>query len=100
MTSKLMIAATVGMLSLATTAFAGQNSADQGSGGAAYTVGFDNTTLPENGSQGAVQSPNSLPPGFETGTVAELHAQSVDRWFASQAVRHHYAQAQQVAPRS
>ena len=94
MSSKLMIAAAVATMSLATTAFAGQNSASDSAGGAGYTVGFDNATLPENGSQGAVQSANSLPPGFATGTVPYMQAQSVNRWYASQAARHHYAELQ------
>ncbi len=97
MTSKLMIAATVAMMSLATAAFAGQNSASDSGNGVGYTVGFDNATLPVNGSEGAVQSPNSLPPGFANGTVPYMQAQSVNRWFASQATRHHYAEVQPTA---
>ena len=84
MASKLLVVTTVAALSLATTAFA-----------APYSVGFDNTTLPENGQNGAVQSPNSLPPGFYNGTTQELRAQAQDRWFAQQAVANHYAQARE-----
>lgn len=36
--------------------------------------------LPENGSAGAVQTANSLPRGFENGTVAYTQAQSIQRW--------------------
>ena len=36
--------------------------------------------LPANGSEGAVQTANSLPVGAEEGTVAYAQAQSVQRW--------------------
>ena len=89
MASKLLIATTVAVLSLATTAFAA---------GTGY--GFDNTTLPENGQNGAVQSPNSLPPGFYNGTPQQLRADAANRWFAQQATNYNYAQSRQAAPRS
>ncbi len=84
MASKLLVAATVAALSLATTAFA-----------APYSTGFDNTTLPENGQNGAVESPNSLPPGFYAGTTQQRRADAANRWFAQQAASQHYAQARQ-----
>lgn len=36
--------------------------------------------LPTNGSEGVVQTANSLPRGFEAGTVAYAQAESVKRW--------------------
>ena len=99
MTSKIFIATAIAVLSLATTAFAaegGGNLPGSGLSAPGFTTGLDNATLPENGSQGAVQSPNSLPPGFYNGTVQELQAQARDRWFASQAARYHYAQVRQA----
>ena len=87
MVSKLLVVSTVAALSLATTAFA----ATPG-----YSAGFDNATLPENGQNGAVQSANSLPPGFDNGTTQQLYAQSVNRWFAQQGASRHYAQARQA----
>ncbi len=36
--------------------------------------------LPTNGSEGVVQTANSLPRGFEEGTVTYAQAQSVNRW--------------------
>jgi hypothetical protein len=43
--------------------------------------------LPPNGSEGPVQTANSLPVGFAAGTPAYEYAQSVQRYFAGQAVR-------------
>jgi hypothetical protein len=43
--------------------------------------------LPPNGSEGIVQTANSLPVGFAIGTPAYEYAQSVQRYFAAQAVR-------------
>jgi hypothetical protein len=43
--------------------------------------------LPPNGSEGAVQSANSLPPGFSAGTPAYDTAASVQRYFAAQPSR-------------
>lgn len=51
-------------------------------------------TLPTNGSQGAVQTANSLPRGFENGTVAYAQAQSVNRYLVAQAA---HAQTGRVA---
>ncbi len=106
MNTKIIIAATVAALSLATTAFAQEGGRDtnvpsynfsaaaplRDTGSQGYEPGndrvhavFDNTTLPAVGSQGAVQTANSLPKGFEDGTVTFMQAQSVDRWFAQQA---------------
>ena len=36
--------------------------------------------LPSNGSEGAVQTANSLPRGFEQGTVVYAQAQSINSW--------------------
>ena len=51
-------------------------------------------TLPTNGSQGPVQTANSLPAGFETGTAAYAQAQSVRSVLAQQAA---HGQAQRTA---
>ena len=51
-------------------------------------------TLPSNGTQGIVQTANSLPRGFEDGTVAYAQAQSVSNYLQAQAVR---AQASKLA---
>lgn len=40
-------------------------------------------TLPANGSEGAVQTANSLPLGAEEGTVIYAQAQSVNRWMTA-----------------
>ncbi len=110
MNTKIMIAATVAALSLATTAFAGEGGSPEqqftaaqvqaNSSGFAGETGsqqyptasaarsfqpLGEPTLPENGQNGAVQTANSLPAGFENGTVAYAQAQSVDRWYAQQA---------------
>ncbi len=42
-------------------------------------------TVPMTGSQGGVETANSLPRGFEQGTVAYAQQQSVQRYFAAQA---------------
>ena len=113
MNTKILIAATVAAMSLATTAFAGGEGAGDpfpyhtpgitSSGGVdspanrGVTAAFDNTTLPENGAEGAVQTANSLPRGFENGTVAYMEAQSVNRWYAQQA-EHRFAQSHQAQP--
>ena len=126
MNTKIIIAATVAALSLATTAFAGEGQTrDQlipptpliGAASETYgfgatvpgvqtgsqqyqgytpgqvSVGFNNATLPENGQNGAVQTANSLPRGFEDGTPTYMEAQSVNHWFAMQA-QHRFAQRQ------
>ena len=104
MTSKLIIATAVAILSLSTTAFAAGGDLPGAATARGATYGFDNTTLPENGSQGAVQSPNSLPPGFYNGTVQQLRADAATQWFAQQDERSRYAQSGQarsiLAPRS
>ncbi len=43
--------------------------------------------LPTNGSDGPVQTANSLPSGFTVGTEASNYAESVQRSFAAQAQR-------------
>jgi len=43
--------------------------------------------LPTNGSEGAVQTANSLPAGFEEGTVAYAQANSVRNWMLAHARR-------------
>ena len=114
MNTKIIIAATVAALSLATTAFAQEGGQDRTSvtygvsaappasdtGSQAYQAGnggvravFDNTALPALGAQATVQTANSLPKGFEDGTVDYTQAQSVNRWFAQQA-EHRFAQQQ------
>ena len=117
MNTKIVIAATVAALSLATTAFAGEGNGDpfpfrapassfsasspaRDTGSAQYqgytlaqpSATFSNATLPENGQDGPVQTANSLPAGFANGTAAYMTAQSTDRWFAQQA-EHRFAQA-------
>ena len=47
--------------------------------------------LPPNGSEGIVQTANSLPVGFANGTPAYEYAQSVRRSFAAQAARERQA---------
>jgi len=56
---------------------------------------LDDEVLPTNGSQGPVQTANSLPRGFEKGTVAYAQAQSVHNWM----VAHSGAAASRVAGR-
>ena len=104
MHTKIIIAATIAGLSLATTAFAGEGNGDPfgyhpglvtvddsaGSSTQAHAA-FDNTTLPENGSNGIVESPNALPRGALVGTAPYEQAQSVNRWLA-QAADHRFAE--------
>jgi hypothetical protein len=109
MNTKIIIAATVAALSLATTAFAGEGGRPEpftGTLGQANSSSFvadtgsqqyptpnpafsfqplGEPTLPENGQNGPVQTADSLPRGFENGTVAFTQAQSVERWYAQQA---------------
>ncbi len=55
--------------------------------GPGATVLTQGDVLPTNGSNAIVQSANSLPSGFENGTVAYAEARSVQRWvLAHQAV--------------
>ena len=56
---------------------------------------LNNDVLPSNGSEGAVQTANSLPRSFENGTVAYAQAQSVRNWM----VAHSGARQPQVAAR-
>lgn len=106
MNTKIIIAATVAALSLATTAFAGEGngsfSADVGSQhypAEVQALSFNGVpTLPENGQNGAVQTANSLPVGFENGTVNYTQAQSVQRWYA-QAADRRFALTQAAANR-
>lgn len=118
MNTKIIIVATVAALTLATTAFAGEGAGDpfpfRAPATPAYVTSFSRdvgasqypaadpalsstslaqATLPENGQQGPVETANSLPRGFEDGTVAYMQAQRTDRWFAQQA-EHRFAQAQ------
>jgi hypothetical protein len=86
MVTKLLIATMVASLSLATAAFAGES---QGS--------LWNDTAPTIGGNGEVVSPNSLPPGFESGTTQAYQAQAVDQWFASQA-QHRFAARRVIQP--
>ena len=121
MNTKIIIAATVAALSLATTAFAGEGSGGGLSSAAPtspYTSGLvadtgaaqypganpglslgtlNNVTLPQNGQEGAVESPNSLPPGAMVGTPSYMYAQSVNRYFAQQA-DNRFAQARRLRP--
>ena len=49
--------------------------------------------LPPNGSEGIVQTANSLPPGFLIGTPEFEYAQSVNRYFAARAELERLAKA-------
>jgi hypothetical protein len=124
MNSKIMIAATVAALSLTTAAFAGEGKGDPfpfhaqfaapartsaypaDTGSNAYpapnqALSFPQTgeaLLPSYGSEGAVQTANSLPANFEVGTVAYAQAQSVKRWFAQQDTNRRFAQMHQARP--
>ena len=48
--------------------------------GPRVTMVTQGDVLPTNGSDGIVQTANSLPRGFEDGTVAYAQAQSMQRW--------------------
>ena len=61
--------------------------------GPGVTVLTQGDVLPANGSEGVVQTANSLPRGFEEGTVAYAQAQSMQRW----ALTHQAAPAAQFA---
>ena len=52
--------------------------------------------LQPNGSEGIVQTANSLPPGFLNGTPEYQYAQSVQRYFAARADREMLARAAQA----
>ena len=68
--------------------YRGPMTADVGSTQYPSTVGrpgtvltaLNNDVLPVNGSDGPVQTANSLPRGFEQGTVTYAQAESVNRW--------------------
>ena len=111
MHTKIVIAATVAALSLATTAFAAEGAGDpfpfsaatapaqvtaaRDTGSAQYpaynpALSWSESaqmTLAPNGSEGAVQTANSLPTGAMEGTVTYMQAQSVNTWVAQQAER-------------
>ena len=91
MHTKIMIAATVAALSLATTAFAGEGGEFLANSQAPVITQFDNTVLPPLGSEGSVESANAVPAGAMNGTAQLMYAQSVNRWFALQA-DHRFAQ--------
>ncbi len=101
MNTKIIIAATVAALSLASTAFAGEGGGyDQSPAPAGRQFSFgglDNTTLPENGQNGSVESPNAVPPGAMAGTPAYMYAQSVERYYAQQADRR-FAETHRLHP--
>ena len=123
MNTKLIIIATVAALSLSTTAFAeGEGNGDPFPFRAQPQTAYVSATadvgsqqypaanpalsfasngaaiLPENGSNGPVQTANSLPAGFEQGTVAYMQAQSINRWYA-QLAQHRFATSARLAPR-
>ena len=52
--------------------------------GLGVTVLTQGDLLPSDGSNSIVQTANSLPPGFEAGTVAYAQAQSIQRWAMAQ----------------
>ena len=52
--------------------------------------------LPTNGSQGVVQTANSLPRGFEHGTVAYMQAKSVESYLVAQSARSQASRLAQV----
>jgi hypothetical protein len=54
--------------------------------------------LQPNGSEGIVQTANSLPRGFMLGTPEYAYAQSVQRYFAARTAREMLARAHQPAP--
>ncbi|MEJ1977370.1 MAG: hypothetical protein WDN49_15975 [Acetobacteraceae bacterium] len=110
MNTKLIIATVVAGLSLAPAAFAEGEGVDpfplnltlpsvtltrvpRDVGSAAYptpvpalsTATLAQPFLPPYGGEGAVQSANSLPAGFDDGTVQYADAQSVNRYLAEQA---------------
>jgi hypothetical protein len=82
MVSKLLAATVIASLSLAPAAFA---------------TGLWNDTVPGVSGNSIGASPNSLPPGFENGTVQGNQAQSLDRWYAGQGY-HRFASNRIVGP--
>ncbi len=119
MNTKLIIAATVAALSLATTAFAqgesqdafrvpGQTTyaaptADTGSQQypAPSVIGevtaLNNAIVAPNGSEGAVESANSLPTDAMVGTAQYMYTQSVNQYFAQQE-QHRFAAVRHAQP--
>jgi hypothetical protein len=55
--------------------------------GPGVTLLTQGDVLPANGSNSIVQTANSLPHGFEDGTVAYAQAQSVQRWMLAHQAR-------------
>ena len=55
--------------------------------GTVTTTAMSEQTLPMNGSQDTVQTANSLPFGFENGTVAFARKESVEQYRAAQLAR-------------
>jgi hypothetical protein len=49
---------------------------------------MEGQVLPPNGSNGIVQTANSLPPGFQRGMVTYTQDKSVDRYLQAQAAQH------------
>jgi hypothetical protein len=49
---------------------------------------MEGQVLPPNGSNGIVQTANSLPPGFERGMVTYTQDKSVDRYLQAEAAQH------------
>ncbi len=116
MNTKIIIAATVAALSLATTAFAAEGNgatgnsaiklvADTGSeqypavNPAFNLTGLNNAALSPNGQQGEVVSANSLPVGADVGTGAYSYGQSTYAYFARQA-NARFALAHHLQPNS
>ena len=106
MNTKIVIALSIAALSLATTAFAeGEGSGQPGlAQSQAYftqqpVVTFDNTVLPSLSHSGAVQTANSLPRGFENGTVEFTQAQLLNRYEAQRSANR-YAQQQAASHHS
>lgn len=63
--------------------------------GRGVTLLTQGDVLPTDGTESAVQTANSLPRGFEAGTVAYAQAESVQRWAAA----HQRASASRLASR-
>jgi hypothetical protein len=112
MKSKIMIAATIAALSLTTVAFAQTPSSSQAAGfpadvgSNAYPVPnpalsfapLGMPILPVYGSEGAVQTANSLPSNFTVGTVAYAQGEHVKQWFAQQDTNRRVAQLRTGRP--
>jgi hypothetical protein len=59
----------------------------QGSGPDHAALVFEGQVLPTNGSNGIVQTANSLPPGFQRGVAAYTQGQSVGRSLQAEALQ-------------